>query len=125
MATVRRIFDLAAAIVFERYGVDTDFDQFSPLFLERMLVEALPYENMIRQQKGLPVLQHAPEITEIDDTVIDWDDQITKNALVHGLASCLMGDESGKRAEGVIEYNKFVAALEEAAPAIMEVGNDA
>ena len=42
MATVRRIFDLAAAIVFEQYGGDTDFDKYSPLLLEQMMMEALP-----------------------------------------------------------------------------------
>ena len=118
--TVRHIFDLAAAIVFEKFGVDSDFDQYSPLFIERMLQEALPYENMIRQQKGLPLVESVPELTAIDDTSLDWDDRITKNALVHGLASCLMGDDNNKKAEALIEYNKFVQALDEAAPAIME-----
>ena len=85
-----------------------------------MLQEALPYENMIRQQKGLPLVESVPELTAIDDTSLDWDDRITKNALVHGLASCLMGDDNNKKAEALIEYNKFVQALDEAAPAIME-----
>ena len=52
MATVRRIFDLAAAIIFEQYGGDTDFDKYSPMLLEQLLVEAMPYENMIRRQAG-------------------------------------------------------------------------
>ena len=125
MTTVRRIFDLAAAIVFERFGGDSDFDQYAPLFLERLMQEALPYENMIREQKGLTPVDAVPELNEIDDTVIDWDDRITKNALVHGLASSLMGDDNNKKSESLIEYNKFVQALDEAAPAIMEVADDA
>lgn len=48
MATVRRVFDLAAAIVFEQYGGDTDFDKYSPLLLEQMLMEALPYYDRYR-----------------------------------------------------------------------------
>lgn len=46
--TVRKIFDLAAAILFTSKGGDTDYDQYSPLLLERLLIEALPYENCIR-----------------------------------------------------------------------------
>lgn len=125
MATVRRIFDLAAAIVFEQYGGDTDFDKYSPLLLEQMMMEALPYENMIRRQKGMPLVEQVPELTAIDETVIDWDDRITRIALPSGLASRLMADSPDKKAEMVIEYNKFVAALEDAAPAIPEVGEDA
>ncbi len=124
MATVRRIFDLAAAIIFEQYGGDTDFDKYSPMLLEQLLVEAMPYENMIRRQAGKPLVEHVPELTAIDDTEIDWDDRITRDALPSGLASRLMLDSPDKKAEMVIEYNRFVGALEDAAPAIPEVGDD-
>ena len=124
MATVRRIFDLAAAIIFEQYGWDTDFDKYSPMLLEQLLVEAMPYENMIRRQAGKPLVEHVPELTAIDDTEIDWDDRITRDALPSGLASRLMLDSPDKKAEMVIEYNRFVGALEDAAPAIPEVGDD-
>ena len=125
MATVRRIFDLAAAIIFEQYGGDTDFDKYSPMLLEQLLVEAMPYENTIRRQAGKPLVEHVPELTAIDDTEIDWDDRITRDALPSGLASRLMLDSPDKKAEMVIEYNRFVGALEDAAPAIPEVGDDA
>lgn len=124
MATVRRIFDLAAAIIFEQYGGDTDFDKYSPMLLEQLLVEAMPYENMIRRQAGKPLVERVPELTAIDDTEIDWDDRITRDALPSGLASRLMLDSPDKKAEMVIEYNRFVGALEDAAPAIPEVGDD-
>lgn len=123
--TVRKIFDLSAAILFEYYGGDADFVQYSPAFLERMLQEALPYENTIRQYKGLPELEHAPEIAAIDETVLDWDDDICKNALVHGLASALMADDSNKKSEALIEYNKYVQALQDATPAIAGYGDEA
>ncbi|MFR3787393.1 MAG: hypothetical protein ACLTWR_08900 [Agathobaculum desmolans] len=121
MATIRKIYDLAAAILFSSQGTDADFDKYAPLFLERLLMEALPYENMIRAQRGEPCLQIAPEVTAIDETEIDWDDRITRSALPHGLVSCFMADEADKKAEMVMEYNKFVQALEEAAPALPEV----
>lgn len=119
MATTQKIFNLAAAILFETKGGDTDFDNYAPLFLEQLLMEALPYENQIREYQGRERLETAPEVNSIDDqTEIDWDDRITRGALPHGLASKFMGDDNNKKAEAVIEYNKFLQALEEAAPAI-------
>ena len=86
--------------------------------LERLLVEALPYENAIRAASGREELTSAPEINAIDDTVLDWDDRITRGALPHGLASALMIDEKDKQAQMVLERNYFVEALEDAAPAV-------
>ena len=123
MATVRKIFDLAAAILFTSKGGDTDYDTYSPLLLERLLIEALPYENAIRAQRGDEELTSAPEITTIDSTVLDWDDRITRGALPHGLASALMIDEEDKQAQMVLERNYFVEALEEAAPAVLGYGD--
>lgn len=116
--TVRKIFDLAAAILFTSKGGDTDYDQYSPLLLERLLIEALPYENCIRAASGREELTSTPEINAIDDTVLDWDDRITRGALPHGLASALMIDEEDKQAQMVLEHNYFVEALEDAAPAV-------
>ena len=119
MATTKKIFDLAAAILFEKQGGDADFDYYAPLFLEQLLMEALPYENQIRAQQGRERLATAPEVPAInDETEIDWDDRITRGALPHGLASKFMGDDNNKKAEVVIEYNLFLQGLEEAAPAI-------
>lgn len=123
MATTQKIFDLAAAILFESKGGDADFDKYAPLFLEQLLMEALPYENQIREYRGRERLETASEVIAIDDqTEIDWDDRITRGALPHGLASKFMGDDNNKKAEAVIEYNKFLQALEEAAPAIPNYG---
>ena len=59
----------------------------------------------------------------IDDTVIDWDDRITRGALPHGLASALLIDEEDKQAQMVLERNYFVEALEEATPAVLGYGD--
>ena len=118
MATVKKIFDLAAAILFTSKGGDADFDTYAPPLLERLLMEALPYENAIRAQRGDAELATAPEISAIDDTVIDWDDRITRVALPHGLAAALMIDEEDKQAQMVLERNYFVEALLDAAPAV-------
>ena len=119
MATVRKIFDLAAAILFTSKGGDTDYDTYSPLLLER-----LPYENAIRAADGREELASAPEINAIDDTVIDWDDRITRGALPHGLASALMIDEEDKQAQMVLERNYFVQSLEDCAPAVLGYGEE-
>jgi hypothetical protein len=124
MATVKKIFELAAAILFTAKGGDTDFDQYSPLLLERLLMEALPYENAIRAADGREELKTAPEVNSIDDTVIDWDDRITRGALPHGLASALMIDEEDKQAQMVLERNYFVQALEDRAPAVLGYGEE-
>ena len=124
MATVRRIFDLAAAILFTSKGGDTDFDQYSPFLLERLLIEALPYENAIRAASGREPLSTVPEINAIDNTEIDWDDRITRGALPHGLASALLIDDLDKQAQMVLERNYFVEQLEDAAPAVLGYGNE-
>ena len=124
MATVRKIFDLAAAILFTSKGGDTDYDTYSPLLLERLLIEALPYENAIRAQRGDEELTSAPEITTIDSTVLDWDDRITRVALPWGLAAALLFDDENRKAESVMFRNEFVSALEDAAPAVPDYGEE-
>ncbi len=111
MATVRKIFDLAAAILFTGYGEDVDYNTFSPALLEPLLVIALPYENASRRREGRETLKSAPAVAAIDDTEIDWDERITRFALPCGLASRLMGDEPWMKAEMAIEWNRFISAL--------------
>lgn len=122
MATVRKIYALALAKIFETKGNDSDYDTYSPLLLESLLLETMPYENQIRRQAGKPLVEKAPEIDAIDDTEIDWDDRITKIALPYGLASMLLSDDESRKAEYVMNRNEFVTALEEAAPAVFEGG---
>ena len=116
--TIKRIYTLALAKIIEAPGTDVDYDSYSPPLLDSLLVEALPYENAIRAQRGDEELTSVPEITTIDSTVLDWDDRITRGALPHGLASALMIDEEDKQAQMVLEHNYFVEALEDAAPAV-------
>ena len=101
-----------------------DYDAYSPLLLERLLIEALPYENAILAASGREELAAAPEISAIDDTALDWDDRITRGALPHGLASALMIDEEDKQAQMVLERNYFVQALEDCAPAVLGYGEE-
>lgn len=116
MTSVSLVYKLALAQIFEAPGGDADFDAFSPLILNTLLLEALPYENAIRRVQGRGEVRELPEITQIDDTAIDMDDRITRIALPYGLAAVLLMDDESRKSEGLIKRNQFIAALEEAAP---------
>lgn len=120
--TIKRIYTLALAKIIEAPGTDVDFDSYSPTLLDSLLVEALPYENAIRAQRGDAELTSSPEITTIDSTVLDWDDRITRVALPWGLAAALLFDDENRKAESVMFRNEFVSALEDAAPAVPDYG---
>ena len=122
--TIKRIYTLALAKIIEAPGTDVDFDSYSPTLLDSLLVEALPYENAIRAQRGDEELTSAPEITTIDSTVLDWDDRITSVALPWGLAAALLFDDENRKAESVMFRNEFVSALVDAAPAVPEFGEE-
>lgn len=122
--TIKRIYTLALAKIIEAPGTDVDFDSYSPTLLDSLLVEALPYENAIRAARGDEELTGAPEITAIDSTVLDWDDRITRVALPWGLAAALLFDDENRKAESVMFRNEFVSALEDAAPAVLDYGEE-
>lgn len=116
--TIKRIYTLALAKIIEAPGTDVDYDSYSPPLLDSLLVEALPYENAIRAQRGDAELTSTPEVTAIDSTALDWDDRITRVALPWGLAAALLFDDENRKAESVMFRNEFVSALEDAAPAV-------
>lgn len=122
--TIKRIYTLALAKIIEAPGTDVDFDSYSPTLLDSLLVEAMPYENAIRAQRGDEELTSAPEITAIDSTALDWDDRITRVALPWGLAAALLFDDENRKAESVMFRNEFVSALEDAAPAVPDYGKE-
>ena len=122
--TIKRIYTLALAKIIEAPGTDVDYDSYSPPLLDSLLVEALPYENAIRAQRGDEELTSVPEISVIDETVLDWDDRITLVALPWGLAGALLFDDENRKAESVMFRNEFVSALEDAAPAVLDYGEE-
>lgn len=122
--TIKRIYTLALAKIIEAPGTDVDFDSYSPTLLDSLLVEAMPYENAIRAQRGDEELTSAPEITTIGSTALDWDDRITRVALPWGLAAALLFDDENRKAESVMFRNEFVSALEDAAPAVPDYGKE-
>lgn len=121
MTTVKRIYELALAKIFEAPGNDEDFDAYSPAILDALLLEALPYENQIRENAGRERLEIAPEIAAIDSTPLDWDDRICRVALPYGLASVLLSDDQSTMAQSVMLRNEFLAQLEQIAPAVCDM----
>ena len=122
--TIKRIYTLALAKIIEAPGTDVDFDSYSPTLLDSLLVEAMPYENAIRAQRGDAELTSTPEVTAIDSTALDWDDRITRVALPWGLAAALLFDDENRKAESVMFRNEFVSELEDAAPAVPDYGEE-
>lgn len=121
--TVERIYEIACHGVFAAADDDEDFKAFSPAFLSSCMIEALPYENMIRQHEGRELLtaREIPDLTEIDETEIDlFDERIVRLALPYGLKAYLLEDDGGRKAEAVMYRNRFVETLQDIAPAVFE-----
>jgi len=111
--TGQDIYEYASAFLYERDGDDLDSKEFAVKFINILLQESLEVENSIRKFKGEEVLESAPRITSLTQT-IDYDDSITIAALPYGLASFYFQ-------EGTDNYQaenyraKFLAALQSAA----------
>ena len=121
--TAERIYEIACHGVFTAADDDEDFKSFRPAFLSSCMIEAMPYENMIRQQAGRKPLTVAeiPDLTEIDETEIDmFDEQIVRLALPFGLKAYLLEDDGSRKAEAVMYRNRFIETLQDLAPAVFE-----
>lgn len=118
MVTVRDIYKLALARVFDAPGSDEDYDTYSPLLLDSLLAEALPYENSIRLAHGREPLATAPRISKIDDTELDWDEHITRVALPYGLAAVILADDEIRKSESLLARNEYIGALEDCSCAV-------
>lgn len=82
--TVRQVYAIAAAFIGDREGDDNDERDFSPIYMNVLLQEALPAENSIRKANGSAELTIAP--TPGIDDAIPYSDKIVRGALPYGLA---------------------------------------
>lgn len=119
-ATVREIYKLALAKLFEKENEDADFQTACPMLLNQLLMQALPYENMIRRADGREVIEpwEVPWYDSITDDEIGWDERILRAAIPDALAGLFMADDDSKKTEAVMQYNRFVQQLSETAPAV-------
>ena len=91
-------------------------------WLNALLAEALPYEQAYCRVMGLPVPERAPALTDLSQEVEMCQD-ILGIALPYGVASYLfLEDEQNSWASSF--RNRFIAALQEAAPAVFEQVRD-
>ena len=116
--TVKEVYRAALARVFESPGSDEDYDAYSPVLLDSLLAEALPYENAIRRSRGQPVLGRAPRVDKIDDTELDYDERICRVALPFGLAAVILADDESRKSESLLARNEYIGALQDAAPGV-------
>lgn len=107
------VYKLACAIMFEKTGLDPDFQTFFPSLVTMLLQEALPYENARRETLGQPLLEKAPAVTGMDDE-IPCCDLICQVALPYGMASWYFQDEMNDYRSQ--DYRgRYILALREAA----------
>lgn len=112
--TGEKVYETALSYVFERKGQDADYKEFFPSFLNSVMQEALPYENMIRRKSGKVALAVAPEITaaQMGDE-LDFSESLCRNALPYGVASFYCQDD-GDNYRAADYRNRFITALEDA-----------
>nr|WP_300129923.1 hypothetical protein [uncultured Butyricicoccus sp.] len=120
--TVHDIYCAALSILFEEEDSDPDFKRSFPFFLTKMLVEVLPYENQVRQFEGKERLtvEDVPVVTTIDEQTLPFDERFLRTAIPDGIAGLFMADDDSKKAEAVLQYNKYVQACQDIAPAVFE-----
>lgn len=107
------VYKLACAIMFEKTGLDPDFQTFFPSLATMLLQEALPYENARRQTLGQPVLQKAPDVESMEDD-IPCCDLICRVALPYGMAAYYFQDEMNDYRSQDFR-GRYILALREAA----------
>ena len=107
------VYKLACAIMFEKAGLDPDFQTFFPGLATMLLQEALPYENARRETLGQPPLEEAPAVADMEDD-IPFCDLICRVALPYGMASWYFQDEMNDYRSQ--DYRgRYILALREAA----------
>lgn len=106
------IFRKACGYLSQPVEDSEDFKQFSPDWMDALLVEALPYENAKRRLEADPTrppLQVAPVVEDLE-TVVPYDDEICRVALPYGLASQYFIDD-GDNYNAQDFRARFISAL--------------
>jgi hypothetical protein len=113
--TALEVYELALSYVFERKNQDAEYKEFFPSFLNTVMQEALPYENMIRRKSGKLALSSAPRITSADmDRELDFSEGLCRAALPYGVASFYCQDD-GDNYRAQDYRTRFINALTDAA----------
>lgn len=102
------IYTNASATMFIDTGKNVKDEQFTVRFLNILMQETLPYENNLREFKGLEKLTGAPVITTLDES-IPYQDEITRLAMPYGLASLYQQEELDAYQASVYRQQYLVA----------------
>ena len=112
--TGTEVYEIALSYVFERKNEDADYKDFFPSFLNTVMQEALPYENMIRRKVGKIPLSIAPRITKDDmEKELDFSESLCRAALPYGVASFYCQDD-GDNYRAADYRNRYITELRNA-----------
>jgi hypothetical protein len=121
-STAKSIYIASARLIYEEPDDDADLKASFPAFLNLALAEALDYENMFRRDEGTELLtyEELPEITTADDTetVLPFHEVLLRRCIPLSIKHQFLEDDSTKKAEALIYYNRFVQELADCAPAV-------
>ena len=113
------VFAAAAAYLSQSTADSEDLAPFVPLWLNVLLAECLPYENMLRAQHGMEPLAEAPRLTQgAMDTDIPYREVILRTALPYGLASEFWRDDDNdyRTQDFRAKYISALGELQQATP---------
>ncbi len=109
--TGEEIYEIALGLVFERKREDADYEEFFPIFLNTVMQEALPYENMMRRKSGKVELPVAPKITKNGmNEQVDFSEGLCRAALPYGVAAFYCQDD-GDNYRAADYRNRFIEEL--------------
>ena len=118
------VFAAAAAYLSQSTADSEDLAPFVPLWLNVLLAECLPYENMLRARQGMELLAEAPRLSQgAMDTDIPYREVILRTALPYGLASEFWRDDDNDYRTQDFRA-KYISALGELQQAGVGTGHD-
>ena len=113
------VFAAAAAYLSQSTADSEDLAPFVPLWLNVLLAECLPYENMLRARQGMEPLAEAPRLAQgAMDTDIPYREVILRTALPYGLASEFWRDDDNdyRTQDFRAKYISALGELQQTAP---------
>ncbi len=119
--TVRGLYEMSCALIFETPDDDEDLKAGFPHILNQILAEAVDYENQFRRLDGEKLLrvEDIPLYSSADSgEMLPFHEKLCRAALPLGVKAGLLQEDGNKQAESAIEYNKYISALNDLTPAV-------
>lgn len=124
--TIRQLYEMSCALIFETPDDDEDLKTGFPYILNQILAEAVDYENQFRRLDGETLLrvEDIPLYQSADSNeMLPFHEKLCRAALPLGIKAGLLQEDGSKQAEAVMEYNKYITALNDLTPAVfIDVG---